>query len=528
MNRAVIYARYSSDRQDSASIETQLSEARKKATALNLQIVAEYCDEATSARTTDRPEFQRLLSDAKQKRFDIVLVRKFDRFARNVTQSRIAKEYLKKLGVKVVSVHEDIEDSPAGQFMETLVEAMAEWYSANLAAETKSGQTTNALKGFRNGGCAPYGYKNVKVLDQATGKTRTKLEIFEPESRAVSHIFNRFSLGIGYSTIISELNERGLMPRTAKQWNKSVLVAMIDNQAYAGRLIWRKSPEEVIVTENAVPRIVDEKTWEICQAKRKANSKAHRPRGATSDRAFTGLLYCGYCGSPYAIANTQRGKAKLTCISKKAQKGCTQAKFIDEQTLIADVKQELLHSVFTPANLERAFKNWSNELKHDGHKASTALKKLKAEIIVLERRQSKLLDELESGDFPRELLKSRMSDLEAQRKGLLLQAEDLQRDASMAELKPNRADLNEFCAVIRSSLVDSTGKNFREKLLSLGVKITIRETAEIEISPASMTSDIRLLGAGSGVASKRISPLKSRIPLPNARAAVAANLRAVN
>jgi site-specific DNA recombinase len=68
--------------------------------------------------------------------------------------------------------------------METIIEAVSEWYSANLSAETKSGQATNTKKGYRNGGYAPYGYKNVKVLDQSTGKTRTKLEVFEPEARA--------------------------------------------------------------------------------------------------------------------------------------------------------------------------------------------------------------------------------------------------------------------------------------------------------------------------------------------------------
>lgn len=500
MQNAVIYARYSSDRQDAASIETQIAEGRKKAKAEGLTIIEEYCDEGRSARTTDRPEFQRLLADAKKKPrpFDTVIVRKFDRFARNVTQSRIAKEYLKKLGVRVISVHEDIDESPAGRFMETIVEAVAEWYSANLSAETKSGQATNTKKGFRNGGYAPYGYKNVRVTDPNSGKQRTKLEIFEDEARAVRFIFSRFAAGDGYFKIINGLVERGLFPRRAKVWNKSVLVAMIDNQAYHGDLIWRKSEDETIVAEGAIPKLIDDDTWKIVQEKRKKNRAERKPRVATSSRPFSGILTCNFCGSPYTYGSIQKGKVKLICSSKKFGKGCTDAHYVDEDKLVTAIRRKLLTEIFVPENLEEAFNAWASEINQDGKKAAAEIKTLQIEIDSIEQRQAKLLDELELGEFPRELLKARMDDLQAKRKGVLIQIEDLKKDASMTEIRAGKKDLQEFCALVAAALRNAEGYNFATFLKRLGVRIKLGKRAEIEISPVLMTEDNLLDGAGSG------------------------------
>jgi site-specific DNA recombinase len=516
MQNAVIYARYSSDRQDAASIETQIAEGRKKAKAEGLTIIEEYCDEGKSARTTDRPEFQRLLADAKKKPrpFDTVIVRKFDRFARNVTQSRIAKEYLKKLGVRVVSVHEDIDESPAGRFMETIVEAVAEWYSANLSAETKSGQATNTKKGFRNGGYAPYGFKNIKVTDPGTGKIRTKLEIDEQEARAVRFIFAKFAAGDGYLKIINGLVERGLFPRRAKVWNKSVLVAMIDNQAYHGDLIWRKSEDETIVAEGAIPKLIDDDTWKIVQEKRQKNRQDRKPRAATSARPFSGVLFCQFCGSPYTYGSIQKGKIKLLCSSKKFGKGCTQAHYVDEDAMVNAIRRKLLAEIFTPENLVEAFNVWAAEINQDGKKATSEIKALQIEIDSIELRQAKLLEELELGDFPRELLKARMETLQAKRKGLLTQIEDLKKDAILADVKPKKKDLQEFCSLVASSLRQAEGHSFAIALKRLGVKVKLGKRAEIEISPVIMTEDNPLNGAGDPRPPKGLSPARYRMPIP--------------
>lgn len=127
---AVIYARFSSDRQREESIEGQLRECREYAEANGITIVGEYIDRALSAskETEKRLDFLRMIKDSSKHLFDLVLVWKLDRFARNRYDSAHYKAILKKNGVKVVSVTERIADGADGVILEAVLEGMAEYY----------------------------------------------------------------------------------------------------------------------------------------------------------------------------------------------------------------------------------------------------------------------------------------------------------------------------------------------------------------------------------------------------------------
>lgn len=131
--RAIIYARYSSDGQREESIEGQLRECREFAERQGMTIIETYVDRATSAKTDNRPEFQKMISDSAQKQFDVVLVWKLDRFARNRYDSAMYKAKLKKNGVRVLSARENISDDASGILMESVLEGMAEYYSVELS-----------------------------------------------------------------------------------------------------------------------------------------------------------------------------------------------------------------------------------------------------------------------------------------------------------------------------------------------------------------------------------------------------------
>ena len=124
---AVIYARYSSDSQREESIEGQLRECKEYADKQGLAIIGEYIDCAMSAKTDDRPEFQRMIKDSAKKQFEVVLVWKLDRFSRSRTDSAMNKVILKRNGVKVVSAKESISDGPEGIILEAMLEGMAEY-----------------------------------------------------------------------------------------------------------------------------------------------------------------------------------------------------------------------------------------------------------------------------------------------------------------------------------------------------------------------------------------------------------------
>lgn len=154
----VIYARYSSDNQREESIEGQLRECKEFAAKNGIEIVDTYIDRALSAKTDNRPDFQRMIKDSSKELFDTIIVWKLDRFARNRYDSAHYKAILRKNGVKVVSATEIISDTAEGILLESLLEGMAEYYSVDLAEKITRGLTENALKCKFNGGTVPLGY----------------------------------------------------------------------------------------------------------------------------------------------------------------------------------------------------------------------------------------------------------------------------------------------------------------------------------------------------------------------------------
>lgn len=155
---AVIYARYSSDNQREESIEGQLRECQEYAEHNGITILRNYIDRALSAKTDNRPEFQHMIRDSVKGLFDAVLVWKLDRFSRDRYDSAHYKHILKKNGVKVISAKENISEGPEGIILESMLEGMAEYYSAELAQKINRGLKENALKGKNNGGRIPLGY----------------------------------------------------------------------------------------------------------------------------------------------------------------------------------------------------------------------------------------------------------------------------------------------------------------------------------------------------------------------------------
>lgn len=145
--KGVIYARYSSDNQREESVEGQIRECSDYAKYNGITIIGTYIDRAQSAKTDNRPEFQRMIRDSAKNLFDVAIIWKLDRFARNRYDSAHYKRILKKNGVKVISAKENISDSPEGIILESMLEGMAEYYSAELAVKVLRGLTENALKG---------------------------------------------------------------------------------------------------------------------------------------------------------------------------------------------------------------------------------------------------------------------------------------------------------------------------------------------------------------------------------------------
>ncbi len=183
MGSTLLYARVSSERQaeKELSIPAQLKALKKYALGREWDVVAEYVDEAESARSANRPAFKDMIATAKNrvKPFDAILVWKLSRFARNREDSVIYKSLLKRRKISVLSMNEQVDESPAGSLLEGIIEVIDEFYSANLSQDTIRGMKENASRGHRNGGATPFGYRRPSTIQGTAG--RATLEVW-PET----------------------------------------------------------------------------------------------------------------------------------------------------------------------------------------------------------------------------------------------------------------------------------------------------------------------------------------------------------
>ncbi|GHU94446.1 hypothetical protein FACS1894208_05530 [Clostridia bacterium] len=200
---ADIYARYSSTNQSEQSIEGQLRECRAFAEREGYNVVGEYIDRALTGRTDERPQFQKMITDSASGAFQFIIVWKLDRFSRNRYDSAFYKNILKKNGVRVVSATERISSDPEGIILEGVIEAMSEYFSANLAQNVRRGQRENMVNGRHVGGYAPYGYE---IIDK-------KLVVVEQEAAVIRYAFEEYANGTPVVDLSKQLAVKGLVSR---------------------------------------------------------------------------------------------------------------------------------------------------------------------------------------------------------------------------------------------------------------------------------------------------------------------------
>jgi DNA invertase Pin-like site-specific DNA recombinase len=282
MKSAVIYARYSSDRQTEQSIEGQLRECYEFAEREQLQVIDTYIDRAVSGRSAEhRDAFQEMIADSAKKQFSAVIVYKLDRFARNRYDSAIYKAKLKKNGVRVLSAKENITDSPEGIILEGLLESMNEYYSAELAQKVRRGMRENVLKGKVTGGNIALGYR--------IGADK-KIEVDEYGAGIVRQIFEDYASGMTFAEIIRKLNEHGLKTSRGNDYNKNSLHRILTNRRYIGENVIKSTGEVA-----PCPSIVDRELFDNVQGILEQSNKRRRKR-TREDYILTGRCRCGVCG----------------------------------------------------------------------------------------------------------------------------------------------------------------------------------------------------------------------------------------
>lgn len=337
----VIYARYSCDNQREESIEGQLRECRQYAERNDMCVISEYIDRAFSAKTDNRPEFQKMIDDSYSKKFQAIIVWKLDRFARNRYDSARYKTILKKNMVEVVSATEVISKGAEGIILEAVLEGYAEYYSADLSEKVIRGMTENALKCKFNGGNVPIGY----FIDD-----NQYFQIDKLIAPFIREAFQMYDSNRTMKEITEYLNQKGV--RTSKNNFISIrnMSIIFRNRKYIGEYRYRD-----IVIPNGIPAIVDESLFDRVQERLNNHQRNSNP-DLKNKYILSSKLKCGKCNS---FMNGESGTSKTgkiynyyKCASVKRHLGCD-VKSVRQDDFEKEVLERIVNQLFTEENIDK-------------------------------------------------------------------------------------------------------------------------------------------------------------------------------
>lgn len=418
MKIAAAYIRVSTDNQLELSPDSQIKQIRDYAKRNDMIVPDEFIfrDDGISGRTTSkRPEFNRMIGVAKTKPkpFDVILLWKFSRFARNREDSIVYKSMLRKqCGIEVVSISENLGDDKMSILVEAMIEAMDEYYSINLAEEVKRGMQERFSRG-QIVSAPPLGYS-------------VKDGIFVPDENAalINRIFSDFANGKGIRTIAMELNSEGYKTKQNNSFECRTIEYILQNPVYVGKL--RKSFDgrgsskhfnntEVEIVKGHHEPIISDEMFNQVQEKLKSNKlkyqKYARRTGIKRPFLLQGLVHCSNCDGTLTISRVQNGAAYLQC-HRYAHGKCDKSHSISEEKINNAVIAELTGFVKSNSNIDVNIKSKPSETAD----STFAIKREKDKLVRVKQAYEAGIDTLEEYRDNKAAILERIDALEAKNK----------------------------------------------------------------------------------------------------------------
>ena len=423
----VIYVRVSSNVQDiKNSIEAQIEECLRYARANNMIVVAIYRDEAFTGTISSRPGFQSLIADATNPdtEFHTILVWKLSRFARNKYDSVTYEHMLEKRGIKVISVTEPIDDSPAGEMLRGFIQALDAYYSSNLSQEVRRGQHRIMHRGFYPRAFTCYGYKLEKVKE-SDGPAHNKIVLDPPKAEVIRRLFLEATAGRTTDDIREGLHKDSIPSPNGKDWwPPSTIDTILVKLTYAGYGEWgisSKKGEEPLIIPDHHEGIVTPEEYLLAQQSRAGRAKSNsHPRAAGSDRMLSEAMECWKCGK--TLQARPRGDHSCDYVCETRRHGGHSAcpcpniaskKF--EPVFLKAVTEDIL----SPTNMKTLTDIISRELKIPYKEQISKLELISKELEALEKKQERVMTAYEAGAYTVENFTKRMEPLRNQKVELL-------------------------------------------------------------------------------------------------------------
>ena len=420
----------------------------------DITVLRTYIDRAMSAKTDHRPDFQRMIKDSAKGLFDVIIVWKLDRFARNRYDSAHYKAQLRKYGVKVLSATENISDGPEGIILESMLEGMAEYYSAELSEKVIRGHTENALKCKYNGGTPTFGY----IIDKDM-----QYQIDPRTAPAVLEMFTMYDKGATMKEIVAYMSERGVTTVRGKKIDLNFMARLLKNRKYIGEYSYRH-----IVTPDGIPAIVPQDLFDRVQQRLAVNRKAPARHKAEDDYLLTTKLFCGTCGAMMVgESGTSSSKGRkyhyYRCVNTKKHRACdakhkTVRKLPLENAVVNAVMAKIMDDNFVEYVADAVMDIQSRE--------SSVLPALRKQLEEAESGITNMLNAIQMGIINAST-KQRLDELEERKKDIELQI--IQEE--MKHPAVSREDVIYFVCRFRS--LDTSKLDARRRLIDSFVNAVI-------------------------------------------------------
>lgn len=383
--KAAIYCRLSeedrnkrSENDDSNSIQNQKTMLLQYAMQQEWEIYRIYSDDDYTGADRKRPEFNRLLADAKARRFDIILCKTQSRFTREL---ELVEKYIHGLfplwGIRFISVVDHADTDNRGNKKSRQINGLInEWYLEDMSENIKSVLTSRRQNGYHIGSFALYGYRK-------DPERKGHLLVDEEAAQVVREVFTLFSRGYGKTAIARILNDRGIpnpaeykrqkgmryrQPETKQStlWKYSAISSMLVNEIYIGNMVQGKYGSASYKTKKNVPRpksewytvegthepIISRELWDAVLQK---NAERTKPFSSGKTGLFAGKARCANCG--YTLRSSKKGEKRyLQCPNRHVAKDSCEGAFISVERLERMVREELnrLLTVYLDEDLLKA------------------------------------------------------------------------------------------------------------------------------------------------------------------------------
>ena len=438
-----------------------------------------------------------MIKDSAKKGFDVVIVWKLDRFARNRFDSARYKAALKKNNVRVISATEAISEGAEGIILESVLEGMAEYYSAELAEKVTRGMTENALKCKFNGGTLPYGYM--------VGEDQ-HLQVNPAQAPVVIEMFRRYAGGESMTSIIEDLNARGIRTSRGNRFDKNSLSRIFANRKYIGEYKFKD-----VVVPNGVPAIISEDLFQRVAVRTKQNQHAQGKSKAPETYILTTKLFCGTCHSMFVGDSANKPNGVIyryyKCAGAKRHT-CNRKAFRKDW-----IEDRVINMIMTSLRNDQYVNAIADDLIALLQEGNEMVPALQAQLKDVRNALDNLMKAIEKGMFTR-TTKARLEELEAEEERLIkcIQEEEakipkISKEMILYTLYKYR-DMDMRVQKNRERLIDG----FVKAIIVYDDYFKVHLTYTDEPIDMPTTEEIEFMDQSSDIASA-VSPIKKDIHL---------------